>query len=296
MTSFPNYSSKNNHFVFALVCLILMGWGCKWGEQPLDRGQVVASFGKQNLYTEDLRAFLPDSLNGEDSTRSVERFVDAWIRREAIAQQAKLEAGQAAAEIEARVDAYRQALMAHEYAQLLISQNSEKFIVSESDIENYYNKYPEKFVARTNYYQYFYVKTAKAYQYRVVTLMRSKEEEKRQELIEWSTENASVYKLDSAFVTEEALMSVADGFQQFGDIRRASKSTPYPYYHKENGVTYYDFFRMLDDIKPGEQLPLSLCRDQIINIIRNQRKEALIDQTTATLVQQAKLAKQVTIY
>ncbi|MEM7659241.1 MAG: hypothetical protein AAF399_24180 [Bacteroidota bacterium] len=273
-----------------------MSWGCQLGPEPLDRGQVVASFGDKDLYTEDLNAFLPDSLRGEDSTRAVGGFIDAWVKREAIAQQAMGEMGPVAAEIEARVDAYRQALIENEYAQLLIDQHSEKFIVSESDIENYYNKYPEKFVARTNFYQYFYVKTAKAYQYRVVTLMRSNEEEKRQELIEWSTENASVYKLDSAYVTEETLMSVSDGFQQFGDIRRASKTTPYPYYHREEGVTYYDFFRMLDEIKPGEQLPLSLCRDQIINIIRNQRKEALIDQSTANLVQQAKLAKQVTIY
>ena len=115
------------------------------------------------------------------------------------------------------------------------------------------------------------------------------------ELIEWAVDNSKEYKLDSAYVGETELERLQPGFY-FGNIRRASRTTLYPYQHQEGDTTYYDFFRMLNVIKEGDLMPISLCRDRIITIIRNQRKNALIEQTKANLLQQAEDANKITIY
>ena len=52
---------------------------------------------------------------------------------------------------------------------------------------------------------------------------------------------------------------------------------------------------MIDVIKEGETLPLEMVRDQIGLIIQNQRKQALIEQYIARLVQEAKATQRANV-
>ncbi|MEM7373463.1 MAG: hypothetical protein AAF587_32855 [Bacteroidota bacterium] len=288
--------SRYNLSLLLLVLLLCGGMAaCDVAREKEGRGDVIARYQSEELYREDLNHFLSDSLKGEDSVRFARQFIRQWLRGEAIDEEAKREITGLEAKIAPQLENYKQSLIEHHYTQWLIEQNEDKFAVAEADIENYYNKFHENFISRSAYYQYFYLKTPKPNQFKVANLMRSPEPEKIDELIEWAVDNATEYKLDSSYVGETEISRLSPGFY-FGNIRRASRTTLYPYQHQEGDTTYYDFYRLMDVIKEGDLLPLSLCRDRIINIIRNQRKNALIEQTKSKLLQKAEDAQKITVY
>lgn len=286
-----NQASNNLRGALLVFCSILLA-AC--GPKVPDPGAaVVVRFEGQVLDQQGLAFYLPDSVSAEDSLRLAEQAVDRWIRGQAVRNEALRLMPTLEDELAQAVAHYEETLIAQAYEKWLSRQNEGQFVVSETDIENYYNKNPDKFISQEPYYQFFYVKTSLANQYKVVTLMNSRDPESRQELITWAEENATEFKLDSAYMDEAALERLSDGFY-FGNIRNASRNTSYPYQHKEGDTTYYDFFRLLDVIKPEELMPLSLVKDRIMHVIRNQRRQTLIEQSRASLVQQAKAAGKIT--
>ncbi|MCB0836279.1 MAG: hypothetical protein KDD99_06395 [Bacteroidetes bacterium] len=292
---FLTCSSKNNLF-YSLVVLVLYGLisGCNQNQGRPAKEDIIAKYNQEVLLREEIDFFIPDSLSTGDSTLFAQKYIDEWVESQVIREAALKEVSQLDNKIKYKLKAYEYKLMEHEFASWLIEDKSDRLEVSEADIRNYYNKYPEKFVSGEPYYQYFYVKTKLAKQYNLVNLMQSQDREKIDELVEWSKENAEEYLLDSTYVPEAELTRISDGFY-FGNIRRASKSTTYPYQHNEGDTTYYDFFRLIDDVNAGDIMPLSLVRDRIENILRNQLKNTLIEKTETDLIQQAKAAKKVIV-
>ena len=82
----------------------------------------------------------------------------------------------------------------------------------------------------------------------------------------------------------------------FGNIRKANTKTPYVYSSKEGKQTNFHFFRMLQVIEPGDQLPLRIVRDRIINSIKNQTINTMIQQTEARLIQAARKSNKIKIF
>lgn len=273
--------------VFLSMCFVACG-----PKVPDPGAAVVVRFGDAVLDQQALSYYLPDSVSAEDSARLAQQAIERWIRSQAIKAEALRLMPDLEDELEPAVAHYEETMIAQSYERWLSDQNQGQFDVSETDIENYYTKNPEKFISREPYYQFFYVETPLPNQYKIVNLMNSRDPESREELIEWAKENASEFKLDSSYVDEAEIERLSAGFY-FGNIRNASRNTSYPYQHKEGDSTFYDFFRLIDVIKPDELMPLSLVQNRIIAIIRNQRRQTLVEQSRASLVQQAKAAGKV---
>ncbi|MDX2249057.1 MAG: hypothetical protein SF052_19875 [Bacteroidia bacterium] len=279
---------------FNLVLLLITLNACGGSAGP-GKGDVIARFNKELLLREEVDYFTPDTLKGEDSIKYAQKYIEEWVRTQVIAEEAMREVDDLETKVDYKLKMYEKKLMENEFAAWLIQEKPDLLVVSDAEIRNYYNKYPDKFIAQEEYFQYFYISTKIERQYQLVNDMKTDDPQKIKELISWSATNAADFRLDSTYVPGVELDRIAKGFY-FGNIRKASESTVYPYAHTEGETTFYDFFRLLDVINPGEQLPLSLCRDRIINIILNQRKNTLVDQTESNLIQQAKAAGKVTYY
>lgn len=289
--------SNNTRYNLSQVCIVLLLLtfaACQNNTGP-GKGDVIARFDNELLLREEVDYFTPDTLKGEDSIKYAKQYIEEWVRSQTIASAALREVDDLENKVNYKLKTYEKKLMETEFAAWLIQEKPELLIVSDAEIRNYYNKYPDKFVSKQEYYQYFYISTKLERQYQLVNEMKTTDPQKIKELITWSATNAADFRLDSTYVPGVELDRISKGFY-FGNIRKASESTVYPYAHTEGETTYYDFFRLLDVINPGDQLPLSLCRDRIINIILNQRKNTLVDQTESNLIQQAKAAGKVTYY
>lgn len=290
----------NHRYNLALLLIVLIltaGYGCAGHAGSEEGGDLVATYGRHaSLYRGEVDAFVPDSLQGSDSARIAGQYVAQWIRRQAVAEQAHLQIPDLEARLRYRKRAYEQSLIEQEYQQYLLSQDPSRFEVGPVEIKRYYEAHPDKFVAQTNFYQFFFLETPKTnQQYKVVNLIRSNEAEKIAELLLWCKENATAYKLDSSYLEAGALEPLSDGFY-YGSLARASRTTPYPYTYTSGDTTYLRVFRMLATIEPGDRLPLGLCEDRIAAIIRNQRKRALVEAEEAKLVEQAKAGNKIRRY
>jgi hypothetical protein len=288
LISFSN-KALSNLCLSGCVCLsMIFSSGCGTNQQT-DQGQALAVYGDHTLYQLEVDYFLPDSLSTEDSARLTKQYIDQWLRGHVV----KGAAAQAIPDLEQRVDylmrAYERSVIEHQYATYLLETNAAALSVSEAETEAYYQENEDKFKSRATFFQYFYVKTNLPNQYKVVNLIRSDDPEKIEELIRWSQENATEYKLDSSYVSETEIERISEGYY-YGNIKKASLNTPYAYAHTESDTTRYDFFRLLAVIEPGDLLPLSMCRERIAQVLRNQRKESLIKKEIHDLVKQAEAA------
>ncbi|TAE46953.1 MAG: hypothetical protein EAZ89_19025 [Bacteroidetes bacterium] len=285
-------SSLNKGIGASLLCCLFL-ISCKGGGN-VPAEEAVASFGDARLSRSELMLMIPDSMPAPDSTQLAQRLIEEWMGAQALAEEAEKAIPDLDKKLQSQLDSYRLRLAENLYAQYLMAKSPEQLSVSEKDIQEFYAKHADRFISNTYYYQYFYVKTDKPQQYKVVNLIRSDKASDIQELITWSQENGREFKLDSVYVDDAGIARISDGFY-YGDIRKASTATPYPYSHTEGSVTYYDFFRMLDVVKPGDALPLSVCRSEIEQTLRSRRLQEMMEETRTRLVQQAKAGKRASV-
>ncbi|MDP5171451.1 MAG: hypothetical protein NWR72_14495 [Bacteroidia bacterium] len=277
----------------SLLCVCLLGSiaACTGGATPGD--EVLVTFGEAELLREEVDLFTPEGQSPEDSARYADQYIEQWIAIQAMATDAKTEVSQRDSKFQYQMARYRDQLISQMFTEKLVEEQPGILDVTPSEVKGYYDRQQSNFVAEANWYQFFYVKTALSGQYRVVNLMRSGNQQDMDELKSWARDNAVSWKLDSAYLPESELLALKDGYY-YGDITRAAINTVYPYAHEEEGGRKYDFLRILNVVKAGDILPLSLVSDRIAQVIRNERKNALVDETKAMLVNQAKQTGKVT--
>lgn len=287
--------SRATYNLLNLLCVCILGSlaSCTDGSTPGD--EVLVTFGEEELLREEVDLFTPEGLSTADSAKYADQYVAQWIEVQAMAHEARSEVSVEDVRLRYKVARYRDQLISQMFTEKLVAERPELQSVSLNEIEGYYQRNLQNFLATENYYQYFYAKTRLNGQYRIVNLLRSDNSADIDEVKSWARENAVTWKLDSTWLPERELLRLADGYY-FGDITRAAINTVYPYAHDEEYVRHYDFLRILDVVKIGEQLPLPLCQDKIAQIILNERKNALVEETQAILVNQAKKSGIVTDY
>ncbi len=284
---------RNLCLAFSLCSLWIVGCG---DGKPVEEGPTVATYRDYSLSLQEVQFHLPDSLASEDSLKLAQKYIQSWVRSKAVQEAAQRAMPDLEKRIRYRMKDYESSLIEHEYALYLLEQEQTALQVSEQEIASYYENNSGKFLARADYYQFFYLKTELSGQYKVTNLMRSSEISDITELRTWGEENAVEYKLDSTYREVGELERISDGYY-FGDIKRASRGTVYPYAHNEEledgEITYYDFFKLINVIETGELLPLEMCRERIRQLIRNQRKQSIIDRRFNELANQAQAGGQV---
>ncbi len=276
------------YFLTLIAC-----WGIHVGCQqvPQEEGrEVIASFNNKPLYKDELEHFLPKGLSSEDSIRYAQSFVEEWIKNQAVAERARNLISQLDRKISYQIQDHERKLISYEFANYLI-KNQLDTLIRPSEISNYYQKHPEKFISGTKYYAYFHVKTEDTNPFREVSLMRSKSIDKINELKTWSKTNAVEYQLDTVYVTSTEINRILEGANVKLELLQANRV--FTYSQEVEDKKYYNFFKLIHVLDEGEQLPLIICGSLIKDILLNQRKNTLIEETEADLVKKARSAGKV---
>lgn len=289
----PNYSNKTPALSLILI-LSLFGIACNGGNRPAKEA-MIASYKNEILLREELDYHLPDGMQGEDSARFAEKYIEDWLTSQAVAE----EAGTVISNLDQRIDIklknFKDHLVNHEFTEYLINRELNTR-VSEEEIRNYYEKNPDKFKSKGNYFSFFHIQVDNTNDYyRINAPIRSNDPAKIVELADWAKDNALAYRLDSAFVTDAEIERVSKGFY-YGNIKRSRVGVVFPYSSTEDGKVFYNYFKLLNVIKPGEMLPLDLCKDRIVDILLNQRKSQLIERRERELMQRARDEDKIVIF
>lgn len=255
---------------------------------------VVARVNTTYLYKDDLEGIVTPGTLKEDSISRVEAYVNNWIRKQLLIQEAtrKIDINEAA--VERKILDYRFSLIAYEYQSFYVKQNLDTAI-SKEEIETYYKENLDNFILKQNIVQATFLKVPK----------NAPRTNKVKDLI-LSTNVKSQNELKSYCLSFSATCHLADStWMVFDELVKATPMAEipnkiqflkaYPYYEtSDDGYLYFlkvGKYRISDNISP-----LEFVKDDIRNIILNRRKVELAKKLEEDVFNKAAREKDFEVY
>ena len=234
----------------------------------------VARVNKSYLYKDDLAGIVQPGTSREDSAARVEAYINSWIRKQLLMQEALKKININEAELERKIMDYRYSLIAYEYQAYYIRQHLDTAI-SKSDVEKYYRENQDNFILKQNIVRATFIKVPKSAPRtnKIKDLILSRKEKDRQELKSYCLSFSAAYHLsDSNWVVFDELVKntpLAEIPNKVQFLRN------YNYY--ETSDENYLYFLKIDEYRISDSVsPLEFVRDEIRNILLNKRKVELV--------------------
>jgi hypothetical protein len=274
------FFSTQNYFTHSLiVCVILLASSCdlirmKKGDGGGDNSRrAVARVEQSFLYLDELKGIVPSDASKEDSATRISSYVNSWIRKQLLLNEAAKNIDINEAEVERKVLDYRYSLIGYEFQNFYIQKNLNDS-VSWDEIETYYKSHQDNFILKQNIVQGTYIKVPKTAPriQRVKELMFSKKEKDVTELKSYCLRFSAAYQLpDSSWIEFDKLAAnspLAEIPNKIQFLRNYS-------YYETNDVNFL-YFLKLDAYKISDNVsPLEFVQEDIKNIILNKRKVEL---------------------
>lgn len=245
----------------------------KTGFNDLDGREPVARVNNTYLFKDELLGIAALGSSKEDSAARVEAYVDSWIRKELLIQEAARKININEAEVERKILDYRYSLIAYEYQSYYIKQNLDT-VFSEAEVKAYYEDNIDNFILKQNIVRATFIKVPKnaPKMDQLKEWMYSQDEEDRQSLKSYCLSFSAAYHISDStwmifddLVRNSPLMEIPNKIQFL-------KATPY-YETEDDNFLYFlkvDEYRISDNLSP-----LEFVTDEIENIILNKRKVEL---------------------
>ncbi len=254
----------------------------------------VARVYDKYLYPEDLEGLTSEAINSSDSADIVERYVQSWIKKQLLIDEAATRINFDEAELTRKILDYRYALMVHEFKQYHINQqlNTE---VSEDEIQSYYQENQANFELKQNIIRGIFIKLPKEAPKinRVGKLIRSQKPKDREELASYCFQFATYYTLeDTVWLNFEELIQ-STPLANIPNQEQYLKNNRYVETSDQN----FEYFLYIDEYKIADQIsPLEFVRDNIEEIIVNKRKIALANKLETDIYSEAQNNNDFEIY
>ena len=228
------------------------------------------------LYKDELVGIVAPGTPPQDSARLVEAYIDSWIRKQLLIQEASRKIDINEAQVERKILDYRYSIIAYEYQTYYIKQNLDTAI-SYDEIEKYYKANIDNFILKQNIVQGTFVKVPKNAPRtgKIKELIFSTRESDENELKSYCLSFSVAYHISGSnwiafddLVRNSPLVEIPNKIQFL-------KSNPYFETSDENYLYFLRVrqYRILDNISP-----LEFVMDDIKNIILNKRKVELAKQ------------------
>jgi hypothetical protein len=235
--------------------------------------QPVARVNNAYLYLDELPGIVAPGTTVDDSTLRIESYIDSWVRKQLLIQEASKKININEAEIERKILDYRYSIIAYEYQSHYIKQNLDTAI-SDSEIETYYKNNIDNFILKQNIVRATYIKVpinaprAK----NLKALIYSKQEDDHKELKSYCLSFAVAYHIaDSSWIVFDDLVRNSP-LAEIPNKVQFLKANPY----YETQADNFQYFLKVEEYRISDNVsPLEFVNDEIKNIILNKRKVEL---------------------
>jgi hypothetical protein len=290
---------KNLPYNVACI-LVLFISGCDLIQMKRDqvsgsvKRQPVARVNATYLYYDDLEGIVTPGTTQEDSVTWVEAYINNWIRKQLLIQEAtrKIDINEAA--VERKILDYRFSLIAYEYQSYFVKKNLDTVILNQ-EIEAYYKENLDNFILKQNIVQAAFLKVPKTAPRtnKVKELMYSKKAKDFNELKSYCLSFSTAYHLaDSTWMVFDELVKNSP-LAEIPNKIQFLKATPY-YETSDDSYLYFlkvAKYRISDNISP-----LEFVKDDIRNIILNKRKVDLAKKLEDDVFNNAVREKEFEVY
>lgn len=147
-----NYPDRFFYLLLTLVAATIISCTSK----P-DLESAIARAGGNYLYKEDIEGLVLPGTSGADSQVIVTNFINSWIKQQIMVQLAEENLASEDKDFERQLDEYRNSLLIYAYETSFINQKLDT-IVSEKEIEDYYNNHQKEFELKNNIARVVFVK------------------------------------------------------------------------------------------------------------------------------------------
>ncbi len=266
--------------------------GCRPGVSG-DKGVVVARVYDDYLYESDLRRIVPENISKLDSIAFVKNYTDQWIRTRLMIRQAEKNLTDRQLNFDRQLEDYKNSLIIYQYETELVRQKLDT-LVTEEEIEKYYNEHLADFELKENIVkvQYVILDKTEDLEDKFKELFSLPDSISTDSLEFYSKMYSIPYFLDTAtWIRFDDLLSII----------------PIETYNQELFLKGHRFITLSDDhfvyllkfvnfrIK-NDISPLDFKRNDIRDIIINKRKVELIKKLRTDIYKKAILKKDIEVY
>lgn len=256
-----------------LLALALLLGGCDFYEKNAKEVVVAECYGTY-LYASDLKGIVPEGTNTFDSLQRVNDFIDSWIMRRILIHQAENNLNTEELDLKKQLEEYRNSLVLYAYETQLINQKLDT-VVSEDEIEAYYEQNKEDFQLRNTMVQAVYV-----------ILKEDCKQKHDIEKLMCDPDTLLLQNLDilATYYAEKSYLEV-DNWLRLDELTRIIpiEILNPEHFLKKNRFVRFDvddltyMVRFEDYLLEESISPLALERDHIRSIILTQRRKELIE-------------------
>ena len=268
---------------FLMVFVLLSLYSCKRFIKGSDTdGDVVAVVGDSRLYVSDVVSNIPSGVVSQDSVYLFERYVNDWAVNRILVDKAELNLINQE-ELENKVQNYRDDLLVETYIQGILEKFSDKFVISEQEIETYYNNHRGALKLKENIVNVrFFVSTYKISKSdnEIRKMMTSDDLEDVEILKDYCEEYSAYYHVND---------SVWLDLDKFGETLRLEKKDVrkgrFSVHNDSLGKYYYIYVR---DIKAINQVaPYHYVRSDVENLLSHRKRLDFIKEMKVNLLKKS---------
>jgi hypothetical protein len=269
-----NSRSIVSSFIFVLLLI-----GCEFIRMKNENNETeivrkaVARVNNSYLYQDELSGIIPEGTDPADSVARVTTYINSWIRKQLVINEAMKNIDINEAEVERKVLDYRYSLIGYEYQNYYIKQNLNDSI-SDKEIQDYYKEGVDNFILKQNIIQGTFIKVPKEAPRtkRIKELMYSNKEKDVAELKSYCLSFSAAYHLSDSSWIEFDKLAVNSPLSEIPNKIQFLRS--YNYYETSDAEFLY--FLKIDAYKISDNVsPLEFVKHDIKNIILNKRKVEL---------------------
>jgi len=296
--NFLTKTTSNGNVLF--LGLLMLAAGCDFIKMKNTQSdgdanrQPVARVNDAYLYQDELSGFVAPGTSPQDSTARIVSYVNSWIRKQLLIQEAAKKINIDEAEVERKILDYRYSIIAYEYQTYYVKEHLDTVIANE-EIEGYYKGNIDNFILKQNIVQATFIKIPENAPRtgRIKELIFANREKEEKELKSYCLSFSAAYHIsDSSWIVFDELVRNSP-LAEIPNKIQFLKSNPY-YETSADGYLYFlkvDQYRISDNISP-----LEFVKEDIRNIILNKRKVELAKQLEDEVYNEAERDKEFEIY
>lgn len=290
------FYQKLTKFYFVLFALSFAFSACEYLKQD-DKNEKeeikIAKVNDEILYADEVFKTLPGSYTKEDSIYLVNKYINNWVTQKLLISKAEDNLNAEQKSFEQKIQDYKNSLLIHAYEKAIIEQNLDT-LVTDEEITSYYENNKQTFELKDNILkvQYVILPIEAPDQKKFKKLFPLQKEEDFIKLEGYCYQFATKFNLnDKSWILFENLQREIP--IKTTDSEKFIKSNKY----FELSDSLYNYYLDIKEYKIRNSVsPLSFEKDNIRNIIINQRKLLLIKKMKEDIYNDGIKKKYVEIY
>ncbi|MDW8158384.1 MAG: hypothetical protein RML72_05845 [Bacteroidia bacterium] len=248
--------------------------------------EVIASYKGNALTRTQLNQNIPRGISSQDSAQWAQAYIQNWKIEQVLYDYAQKNVKDWEEKIQERIEDYKRKLLIYELQNQYLQQMDTT--LTQKEVEAYYKANLEQYASTTTLYQFAYIRSATPQLANWIRIFPMQNKEELQKLEVWCKANADFFILDSRFQHQELIPGISA--KAPFDIRNVGPGSAPKFWNSyENGITFYHLYYLIDVVRPGWPLPLSLIQDRVKESLQNKRKIEAIQKLESQLLQEANL-------